>query len=221
MMKKITDFYKRLHLNYLKELIVISLMNVIAIVGCISLYALFKQINYLIILPVVFLVLNACIIYRYIYLLNKINLDNINAINDSFMYFYLEINNQINPLEALNNVKSHSPITISENLTLLLDDYKKENSVNAFIKFANKYHSLEIEDLMVAVYEVIANPTEKQIKEFNKNFKEYINRVDGITSSSHKKQYSFITLTPVISTGIVLIIVIISTVLLVRGYING
>ncbi len=221
MMRKIINFYKRLHLNYIKEIIFVSLLNIIAVVGCISLYILFKQMNYLIILPIVFLILNACIIYRYIYLLNKINLDNLNSINDSFMYFYLEINNQIQPLEALNNVKSYSPITISENLTLLLDEYRKENSVNSFIKFANKYYSLAIEDLMVAVYEVVSNPTNKKINDFNKSFKEYINRVDVITSASHKKQYSFITLTPVISTGIVLIIVIISTVLLVRGYING
>lgn len=220
-MNKIKNFYVKLNLNFTKELILIITLNVLTLVLGISLYILLKSINYIVLMFIVFIFINAILIYRYILINNKCIFANLNEVSNAFMYFYLDINNKVKPLTALENIKSHCSISMSDNLVLLLDEIKVDKSFTPFIKFSNKYTSIIVETVVLSIYQLVNEYNLDNVIAFNKAYKEYKSKVEGIYSKTYKKQFSFITLTPVIGTMVITIIVIIATILLIRGYING
>jgi len=220
-MKIIKSFYNNLHLNLIKEIVLIIVSNLLSLVLGISLFIIYKSFNYIILMIIVFIFLNAILVYRYILIKNKIDLENLNEVSNAFMYFYLDVNNKVSPIKALNNVKSHCSINMSNDVSLLLDEISKDSTFSPFIKFANRYPSVIVESLLFTVYRLIAEFNEQNILSFNACYKEYKNKVENIRSKNYKKQFAFITLNPVIGTMIITILVIISTILLVRGYING
>jgi len=220
-MLKIKKFFAKLNLNFIKEISLIIISNLLILVFCVSLFIIFKSSNYIILLVILIIFLNVALLYRYILINNKINLNNLTEIKEAFMYFYLDINNNLNPIVALNNMKNHCSIAMNENIVLLLDEIKNDKSFTPFIKFSNKYHSIIVESLILSIYQLINDYSSKNILNFNNSFKNYKNKVDEIYSKTYKNQFSFITLTPVIGTMVITILVIITTILLVRGYING
>lgn len=221
MKNKINLFFKNISLNKGKELALLFLVNIFVISLCLALFILFKNFNYIVLLIISFLISNSCLVYRYIHLFNKNRLKALKEIEVSFTYFYLDINSGIKPLVALNNVKSHSSVRLSENIVFLIDEIKKDVSIRPFIKFINKYNDKNVEDLIIAVYKLINSYTPMNIKAFNTIFNNYQNKIDLINDKYTKNQFSFITLTPLIGTAVITIIVIISVILLTRGYING
>lgn len=220
-MNKIKSFYSKVNLNLIKEFLFIGISNLLVIVLGISLFVILKSTNYIVLTVIIFIFLNIILLYRYILINKKIDLNNLSEISNSFMYFYLDINNKVKPIEALTNMKSHCSISMSDNVVLLLDEIKKDKTFSPFIKFSNKYPSVIVEKLMLSIYELISNYNETNINVFNNSYKEYKDKVEEIYFKSYKNQFSFITLTPVIGVMIITIIVIISTILLARGYLNG
>jgi len=220
-MDKIKIIFNKLNLNYVKEITLIAVSNFLTLGLGISLYVIYKSINYIILMFIVFVFLNLIITYRYLLIKNKNITNSLNEISDAFMYFYLDINNQITPIDALNNMKSHCSINLSDNIALLLDEIKKDKSSSPFIKFAKKYPSIIVESLVFSIYQLINDYSIGNIVNYNNCYKEYKNKIENIHSKNYKKQFGFITLTPVIGTMIITILVVISTILLVRGYING
>ena len=154
-MKKIKDRIISLGLNLKKEISIMIIVFVIGILCSLISYILTKQLLLLIVFILLTIGFEIIYINRYKSLEEKQKRDIENEFISVVSFFKIYLKNGMNVYTSLKEVSSFVSIKLKERFDQLIIDIDEDKSVEPFIKFAKKFNTLIIEQMMISIYQMV------------------------------------------------------------------
>lgn len=221
MNNKIKAFFKKINLNYRKELVVLLGVNLVVIALMVVTF-IFTHSSLIFIPYLFFLVLiNGVCFYRYLHLYGKNLTNQMKEIVYLFRYLYLDINNGVNVLSSLEALKSKASLKMNEKLANLLNEASQDHSLMPYLNFAHQFSSVLIEEMMINLYRYEQKKLVANLNNFNRTYLKLKTMMEEDNEHDEMKQFDFIKSTAIIGTAIIIVIVIIAVIIIVEGYRHG
>ena len=154
-MKKIKDRIISLGLNLKKEISIMIIVFSVGILCSLISYILTKQILLLIVLILLTIGFEFIYINRYKSLEEKQKRDIENEFISVVSFFKIYLKNGMNVYTSLKEVSSFVSVKLKERFDQLIIDIDEDKSVEPFIKFAKKFNTLIIEQMMISIYQMV------------------------------------------------------------------
>ena len=156
-MNKLKEKIAKLNLNFQKEMLTLGIIDFILLALGVALY--FFNISYLVII----LVFLGIIVFSFYYLnrYDSMLLKKELALDDEFIeifsYLKIYIANKESVYKALTNIKEFASPRMLERLDDLTNEIDNDKTIQPFINFARKFKNKVIEEVMIALFELINN----------------------------------------------------------------
>lgn len=215
-MKELKKLIKSANLNAKIELVIILLVNLVLIVAAIFIFILTH--NLLFMAPVIFIILllNFANIFRYYYLKEKNEDNDLHALVLLFRYLYVDVNNGIKVIDALERLKGFANLKINTYLNNLLES--NDETIEPYLAFAHQFPSLLIEEMLVALFRYKNNAEMIYLASFNDAYFKLKKDDDKKMKERATWQFDFIKTTAIIGVAIIMLIVIASVIIMVGEF---
>ena len=141
--------------NLKKEISIMIIVFVIGILCSLISYILTKQLLLLIVFILLTIGFEFIYINRYKSLEEKQKRDIENEFISVVSFFKIYLKNGMNVYTSLKEVSSFVSIKLKERFDQLIIDIDEDKSVEPFIKFAKKFNTLIIEQMMISIYQMV------------------------------------------------------------------
>ena len=221
-MHKLDKLFIELNLNKKQEILKFSILEFAFVFAGVFTFIFFKNFLYLIYGIIAAGAVVLFFILRYLRMKQKLNDSKIEEFVKLFTFFKSFLNNKYNVYQSLNNISFYASPYMKDKLETLLKEIDEDKSVNPYIHFASNFSLLVIEQLMVSIFQMVEEgENEKYLNQFELLFSKISG--DFYTKNLRNKEKSLgnLTLFPLIGAGLVVIIITISIIFVIGGYVNG
>jgi len=206
-MKKLRFKIESLNLSYKKEIGILLAINLCLIAIAIALYLLNVSLLYIASLIILIGGVNIFYLNRYnsLILLDEKKLEN--EFIELFSYLRIYLYNDETVYQALNNIKPYASIKMSEKIEELINGIDNDKSIEPFIKFSKNFKNKIIEEVMISLYELVNNGSDRlYLNQFIKIFEDFKNNKDKEDKERRYKGFDNINMLSIIGSGFILII---------------
>ena len=221
-MNKLKEKISKLNLNFQKEMLTLGIIDFILLALGVALY--FFNISYLVII----LVFLGIIVFSFYYLnrYDSMLLKKELALDDEFIeifsYLKIYIANKESVYKALTNIKEFASPRMLERLDDLTNEIDNDKTIQPFINFARKFKNKVIEEVMIALFELINNGNnEAYLNQFIKIFEDFKNRRENEDKDKRFRLFDTINMMSLVGSGYIMIILSFCVIQLLGEATNG
>lgn len=221
MISRIKNKIINLGLSLKKELIILVSFNSFFIIAAVLIPILTKQVIF-ILFPI-----GLIFIFNFGYYIRLNNLEQV-RINDDiydfvtvFTYFKIFIQNGRNVYSSLKEISQYADTRLSERLAKLTTEMDTDKSVKPFMDFAHNYKDLLVEQIMLAIYQMIDEGNQGiNLVNFEAIFDKYADIVHANKIDEKNKKLSSMASAPLIGSAILILIVTFGVLLVIGDMVN-
>ena len=221
-MNKLKEKIAKLNLNFQKEMLTLGIIDFILLALGVALY--FFNISYLVII----LVFLGIIVFSFYYLnrYDSMLLKKELALDDEFIeifsYLKIYIANKESVYKALTNIKEFASPRMLERRDDLTNEIDNDKTIQPFINFARKFKNKVIEEVMIALFELINNGNnEAYLNQFIKIFEDFKNRRENEDKDKRFRLFDTINMMSLVGSGYIMIILSFCVIQLLGEATNG
>ncbi len=191
-----------------KEILNNVLINVVILLVSITTYLLMKNFMYFIYFGATLILFNFYYFSRYGRSLGKNNEVLVDDFIDTFTYFRIYVSNNRNVYMSLKEISNYSSPFIKGKLNELLNDIDEDKSLKPFLKFASYFNNRKVEEVMIAIYEMIdEGSNENYINQFIQTFMAFKLRVNKKREDKRNSNINLSITLSIVGVGILMILI--------------
>ena len=210
-MSKLKNNIEYLGLSYKKEILKIILLNIIIIALVVGAYFLFDQPSVFAVIAVIGLFLDYFLISSYSSKKNRLLRNREDEFVAIISYFKIFISNRNNVYHSLECLKPYASEWMSNEIQNLLEDIDIDKSVKPFVKFASNFNSPTIENVMIAIYQMVdEGESENRLTQFTFTFEQFSKEHKNQLIDSKQKSLDTMNMFPLIGAGAMTMILMLS-----------
>lgn len=221
-MKNLRQKIESLSLNFTKEISILVIINVILVALAVVMFFINLSILAIVAIIVTIVVFNIFYLNRYnTMILNKEKkLDN--EFIEVFSYLRIYLYNEETVYTSLKNISEFASPKMKERIEQLLSDIDDDKTVQPFITFARLFKNKVIEEVMIALYEMV-NSGNKDIylNQFIKVFEDFKTRNENENEEKRYRKFDTLNMLSIIGSGYIMIILALCIVKLLGEATNG
>lgn len=221
-MKNLRQKIESLSLNFAKEMSILAVVNVLLIAALIAMFFINLSILVIIGIAITIVAFNLFYLNRYnTMILNKEKkLDN--EFIEIFSYLRIYLYNEETVYSALKNINEFASPKMKDRIEQLLSDIDEDKTVQPFITFARLFQNKVIEEVMIALYEMI-NSGNKDIylNQFIKVFEDFKTRSENENEEKRYRKFDTLNMLSVVGSGYIMVILALCIVTLLGEATNG
>ena len=221
-MKNLRQKIESLSLNFAKEMSILAVVNVLLIAALIAMFFINLSILVIIGIAITIVAFNLFYLNRYnTMILNKEKkLDN--EFIEIFSYLRIYLYNEETVYSALKNISEFASSKMKDRIEQLLSDIDEDKTVQPFITFARLFQNKVIEEVMIALYEMV-NSGNKDIylNQFIKVFEDFKTRSENENEEKRYRKFDTLNMLSVVGSGYIMVILALCIVTLLGEATNG
>lgn len=221
-MKNLRQKIESLSLNFTKEISILVIINVILVALAVVMFFINLSILAIVAIIVTIVVFNIFYLNRYnTMILNKEKkLDN--EFIEVFSYLRIYLYNEETVYTSLKNISEFASPKMKERIEQLLSDIDEDKTVQPFITFARLFKNKVIEEVMIALYEMV-NSGNKDIylNQFIKVFEDFKTRNENENEEKRYRKFDTLNMLSIVGSGYIMIILALCIVKLLGEATNG
>ena len=221
-MKNLRQKIESLSLNFAKEMSILAVVNVLLIAALIAMFFINLSILVIIGIAITIVAFNLFYLNRYnTMILNKEKkLDN--EFIEIFSYLRIYLYNEETVYSALKNICEFASPKMKDRIEQLLSDIDEDKTVHPFITFARLFQNKVIEEVMIALYEMV-NSGNKDIylNQFIKVFEDFKTRSENENEEKRYRKFDTLNMLSVVGSGYIMVILALCIVTLLGEATNG
>ncbi len=221
-MKNLRQKIESLSLNFAKEMSILAVVNVLLIAALIAMFFINLSILVIIGIAITIVAFNLFYLNRYnTMILNKEKkLDN--EFIEIFSYLRIYLYNEETVYSALKNISEFASPKMKDRIEQLLSDIDEDKTVQPFITFARLFQNKVIEEVMIALYEMV-NSGNKDIylNQFIKVFEDFKTRSEDENEEKRYRKFDTLNMLSVVGSGYIMVILALCIVTLLGEATNG
>ena len=213
-MKRFDDLLLFIGADKKKELLKITLINVLLIASVVVGVILLKQIMISFLGAILLVVINYVIFDSYINKKKEIIHERDQEFITMIGYFQFFINNSYNVYRAFQSLMPYASVWMEEQLNSLILEIDNDKSVKPFVNFASKFNNRIANNVMLSIYQMVdEGENSVHMLQFNALFEQINHNLQKELIDNKDKSLSSLSSLPLIGAGAV-------TVLLTFGIIS-
>ena len=212
-MSKLKEKIESCNLNYKREISTLIILNIIILILSFVIFIFSKNIRLLLYFAIILVLFNFYYLTKYNRIIvkrkNDLTFDFINV----FSYFRIYISNYRNVYMSIKEISNYASPFIKIKLIELLDNIDNDKTLTPFITFANYFNDKKIEEVMIAIYEMVnEGNNENYINQFVSIFETYKARIEKTKEEKRINAFNRICSLSIIGVGILMIIIMLGIV---------
>ncbi len=212
-MSKLKEKIESCNLNYKREISTLIILNIIILILSFVIFIFSKNIRLLLYFAIILVLFNFYYLTKYNRIIvkrkNDLTFDFINV----FSYFRIYISNYRNVYMSIKEISNYASPFIKIKLIELLDNIDNDKTIKPFITFANYFNDKKIEEVMIAIYEMVnEGNNENYINQFVSIFETYKARIEKTKEEKRINTFNRICSLSIIGVGILMIIIMLGIV---------
>ena len=221
MLNKFNNFLSEVGLNPKKEILIITISNLLCILLTVFVYFFTRQIILSLLTLLSFVVINFIHYFRYSGLKKKL----VESREDEFVtvisYFQIFINNRFNVYQCFQNTLPYVSSWMKEKIESFLHQIDEDKSIKPFIVFASNFKNAVAHNVMLSIYQMIDEG------ESNAHMMQFSLLFENLSQIHHKnlidrkeKSLSSLSMFPLIGAGLITLIITFNVILIMGDMIN-
>ena len=207
-LKETIDF---VGLSYKKELLKITFINLVLLLGTVLLYFISKSLIYAIMLFIGLCLLDFFLLTRYNDKKQTILKNRENELVAIISYFEVYIQNNNNVYQSFAQLVPYCSDWMKEKIETMLSEIDNDKTVQPFINFANNFQQLSSHSLMLSIYQMIdQGENSEQLIQFNVIFDELSKNRNKEMVNQQDRALSNMSTFPLIGAGLITVTLTIS-----------
>ena len=211
MKNKLKETIEFVGLYYKKELVKITAINVLLLVGAVLVYLLLKNLIYAIMLFVGLCLLDFFLLTKYSDKKQTILKNRENELVAIISYFEVYIQNNNNVYQSFAQLVPYCSDWMKEKIETLLSEIDEDKTVQPFVNFARNFQQLSSHSLMLSIYQMIdQGENSEQLLQFNVIFDELSRNRNKELVNNQDRALSNMSTFPLIGAGLITVTLTIS-----------
>ena len=212
-MKKLKEQTLKLNKDFKNEITRNILLNLAIILCSLLIVFLTKNLLILIYFAAFLILFNFYYYTRYSRLINKNNNNLINDFIDTFSYFRIYISNNRNVYISLKEISNYATSYVRGKLLELTNEIDEDKSLKPFLKFASYFNNKSVEEVMIAIYEMIdEGSNENYINQFIQTFTGFKIRILKTNEDKRLAKINFANSLSIVGIGILMVLIMLGIV---------
>ena len=212
-MKKLKEQMLKLNKDFKNEITRNILLNLAIILCSLLIVFLIKNLLILIYFAAFLILFNFYYYTRYSRLINKNNNNLINDFIDTFSYFRIYISNNRNVYISLKEISNYATSYVRGKLIELTNEIDEDKSLKPFLKFASYFNNKNVEEVMIAIYEMIdEGSNENYINQFIQTFTGFKIRILKTNEDKRLAKINFANSLSIVGIGILMVLIMLGIV---------
>ena len=198
-------------LSFKKEVIKLSVINAVLLIGAIVIYFFLRNIVYSLFIVIFLAVIDYFLLSRYSDKKKTILKNRENELVAIISYFDVYIRNNSNVYQSFNQLLPYCSDWMKEKIEDLLREIDEDKTVQPFVNFANNFKSLSSHSLMLSIYQMIdQGESSDQLTHFNIIFDEVSKNRNKEMVEQKEKALSNMSVFPLAGAGLITVALTIS-----------
>ena len=208
-------------LSYKKEIVIITIPNVIFLLGAVSIYLFLKNIIFAVLQLVAAALLDYFLLSRYGDKKRAILKSHENELISIISYFDVYIRNNKNVYQSFNQLIPYCSNWMKEKVEDLLKEIDEDKSIQPFVNFASNFQNLSTHSLMISIYQMVdQGENAEQLTHFNIIFDELSKNRNQEMITQKDKALSGMSTFPLMGAGMITVTLTISILTILGDLIN-
>ena len=208
---RLKDIIEFVGLSYKKEVLIITITNVIFLLGAVSIYLFLKNLIFAVLLLVAAALLDYFLLSRYGDKKRAILKSHENELISIISYFDVYIRNNKNVYQSFNQLIPYCSNWMKEKVEDLLKEIDEDKSVQPFVNFASNFQNLSTHSLMISIYQMVdQGENAEQLTHFNIIFDELSKNRNQEMITQKDKALSGMSTFPLVGAGMITVTLTIS-----------
>ena len=221
MKNKIKETIEFAGLSYKKEMMKITLINVVLLVSGTLLYFFSKNIIYSMFVLIATAVIDYILVSQYNDKKKAILKSRENELIAIISYFDVYIRNNNNVYQSFKLLIPYCSHWMKTKIEELLKEIDKDKTVQPFVNFANNFKNIATQGLMLSIYQMVdQGESPEQLTHFNVLFDEISRNRNQEMVEQKNKSLSSMSVFPLIGAGLITISLTISILTILGDLIN-
>ena len=218
---RLKDIIEFVGLSYKKEVLIITITNVIFLLGAVSIYLFLKNIIFAVLLLVAAALLDYFLLSRYGDKKRAILKSHENELISIISYFDVYIRNNKNVYQSFNQLIPYCSNWMKEKVEDLLKEIDEDKSIQPFVNFASNFQNLSTHSLMISIYQMVdQGENAEQLTHFNIIFDELSKNRNQEMITQKDKALSGMSTFPLVGAGMITVTLTISILTILGDLIN-
>ena len=208
-------------LSYKKEMLKLTLIDLVLLIGAGLLYFFLRNIIYCMFVVVGMTLIDYVLISSYSSKKREIIKNRENELIALISYFDVYIRNNNNVYQAFNSLIPYSSHWMKSKIEELLNEIDKDKTVQPFVNFANNFKNIATHSLMLSIYQMVdQGSSSEQLTHFNVIFEEISRNRNHEMVEQKEKSLSSMSVFPLIGAGLITVSLTISILTILGDLIN-
>ena len=218
---RLKDTIEFVGLSYKKEVLIITITNVIFLLGAVSIYLFLKNLIFVVLLLVAAALLDYFLLSRYGDKKRAILKSHENELISIISYFDVYIRNNKNVYQSFNQLIPYCSNWMKEKVEDLLKEIDEDKSIQPFVNFASNFQNLSTHSLMISIYQMVdQGENAEQLTHFNIIFDELSKNRNQEMITQKDKALSGMSTFPLVGAGMITVTLTISILTILGDLIN-
>lgn len=218
---RLKDIIEFVGLSYKKEVLIITITNVVFLLGAVSIYLFLKNIIFAVLLLVAAALLDYFLLSRYGDKKRAILKSHENELISIISYFDVYIRNNKNVYQSFNQLIPYCSNWMKEKVEDLLKEIDEDKSIQPFVNFASNFQNLSTHSLMISIYQMVdQGENAEQLTHFNIIFDELSKNRNQEMITQKDKALSGMSTFPLMGAGMITVTLTISILTILGDLIN-
>ena len=218
---RLKDIIEFVGLSYKKEVLIITITNVIFLLGAVSIYLFLKNVIFAVLLLVAAALLDYFLLSRYGDKKRAILKSHENELISIISYFDVYIRNNKNVYQSFNQLIPYCSNWMKEKVEDLLKEIDEDKSIQPFVNFASNFQNLSTHSLMISIYQMVdQGENAEQLTHFNIIFDELSKNRNQEMITQKDKALSGMSTFPLVGAGMITVTLTISILTILGDLIN-
>ena len=208
-------------LSYKKEMLKLTLIDLVFLIGASLLYFFLRNIIYCMFVVVEMTLIDYVLISSYSSKKREIIKKRENELIALISYFDVYIRNNNNVYQAFNSLIPYCSHWMKSKIEELLNEIDKDKTVQPFVNFANNFKNIATHSLMLSIYQMVdQGSSSEQLTHFNVIFEEISRNRNHEMVEQKEKALSSMSVFPLIGAGLITVSLTISILTILGDLIN-
>ena len=218
---RLKDIIEFVGLSYKKEILIITITNVLFLFGAVSIYLFLKNIIFAVLQLVAAALLDYFLLSRYGDKKRAILKSHENELISIISYFDVYIRNNKNVYQSFNQLIPYCSNWMKEKVDDLLKEIDEDKSIQPFVNFASNFQNLSTHSLMISIYQMVdQGENAEQLTHFNIIFDELSKNRNQEMITQKDKALSGMSTFPLMGAGMITVTLTISILTILGDLIN-
>ena len=218
---RLKDIIEFVGLSYKKEILIITITNVLFLFGAVSIYLFLKNIIFAVLQLVAAALLDYFLLSRYGDKKRAILKSHENELISIISYFDVYIRNNKNVYQSFNQLIPYCSNWMKEKVEDLLKEIDEDKSIQPFVNFASNFQNLSTHSLMISIYQMVdQGENAEQLTHFNIIFDELSKNRNQEMITQKDKALSGMSTFPLMGAGMITVTLTISILTILGDLIN-